>query len=189
MIIVGIDEVGRGSWAGPVVAGAVILPSVFHLPGLRDSKLIGASERRQLNRLIRQQAVAAGIGWVSSAEVDAHGLSWAIRHSGLRALAVLGTSYDHVILDGKHNYLLNEAFSSEVIVAADSSIPAVSAAAILAKVARDTYMSRLAKRYPGYGFKRHVGYGTAFHRQALERSGVTDIHRQSYKPVQRLVVA
>ena len=185
MSIVGIDEVGRGSWAGPVVAGAVILPERFDLPGLRDSKRVPRKHRERLTLAIKQQARAAALGWVSSREVDRYGLAWAVRQSGLRALQTLSEAFDHVVLDGKYNYFLQEEFSSEVVIGGDDLVPAVSAAAILAKVARDRYMAYLDRQYPEYGFARHVGYGTAEHRQALHKYGVTAIHRRSYKPIQQ----
>jgi len=182
-IIVGIDEVGRGCWAGPVVAGAVILPETFDLPGLRDSKKVPRAARERLSLQIKQQALAVGLGWVNNREVDDYGLSWAVKQSGLRALARLEMIFDHVMLDGKHNYLRDEPLSTEVIVGGDDLVPAISAAAILAKVARDRYMKYMDISFPEYGFARHVGYGTHEHSAALSSLGVTPIHRRTYKPV------
>ena len=184
-IIVGVDEVGRGCWAGPVVAGAVILDDARPIDGLRDSKKLSPRQRNQLIPIIYHQAVAAGLGWVSAAEVDEFGLSWAIKESGLRALRKLQVSFDHVVLDGKHNYLREELFSTEVIVGADDIVPSVSAASIIAKVARDRYMTQMSLVYPEFGFDRHMGYGTGFHLAALNQHGVTRLHRVSYKPVKR----
>jgi ribonuclease HII len=183
--IVGIDEVGRGAWAGPVVAGAVVLPPHLALAGVNDSKLLRTTMREQLNRTIRNQARAIGLGWVASDEVDTHGLSWAVRESGLRALAACGLNATRpyiVILDGKHNYL-QDLHPSETIVRADSLVMPVAAASVVAKVARDRYMAALSRRHPGYGFERHVGYGTAAHRTALAQLGVSPIHRTSYAPI------
>ncbi len=182
-IIVGVDEVGRGSWAGPVVAGAVILPANHSIAGLRDSKLIGRRERESLAIQIKRQAVAIGLGWVRPDELDENGLSWAVRTSGLRALDGLGQSFDKVILDGKHNYLADQRYDTQVIIKADNLIAQVSAAAIIAKVARDQYMYTMHYLYPDYGFDNHVGYGTTRHKSALAEFGPSKIHRHSYKPV------
>jgi ribonuclease HII len=187
MLVVGIDEVGRGAWAGPVVAGAVVLPTDFDLPGLGDSKKLSKRTRQRLALQVRQQAVAIGLGWVSSTEIDAQGLSWAVRQSGLRALSAIGMDYDRVILDGRHNYLSDLPCATEAIIGADASVPAVSAGAIVAKVARDSYMHLLGIRHPQFQFERHVGYGTAVHQKVLRQSGPTPAHRRSYKPVRELV--
>ncbi|MDB5178769.1 MAG: Ribonuclease [Patescibacteria group bacterium] len=182
--VIGIDEVGRGAWAGPVVAGAVILPPNLRLPGVRDSKLLSPAARERLSRDIRRQALAIGIGWVAPAEVDAHGLSWAVRESGLRALAGLGSSPDTiVILDGRHNYLQDTAHESQAIVKADALIVPVAAASVVAKVARDRYMALLARRAPGYGFELHKGYGTRVHQAALATLGPSPHHRLSFAPL------
>jgi ribonuclease HII len=181
-IIIGIDEVGRGAWAGPVVAGAVILPAKIQLPGLNDSKLVSAANRLRLSDVIQQTAIRWGIGWVTPAEVDEHGLSWGIMQSGIRAMAEFWTPESIVILDGKWNYL-KDYCDAEAIVQADSLVAPVSAGSIIAKVARDNYMAEAAMRYPGYGFDHHVGYGTALHKASLIRLGPSPIHRLSYKPL------
>lgn len=185
-VVVGIDEVGRGCWAGPVTAAAVILAPGVQISGARDSKLLTNSKRRELAAKIRHKAVGIGLGWVSSAEVDQFGLSWAVRHSGLRALANLGQNFDAIILDGKHNYLQNDYFS-EAHTQADSCCLNVACASIIAKVARDNYMDRLDLQFPNYGFAKHKGYGTAAHRLALKQ-GVVSAHRQSVAPI-KLAVA
>lgn len=185
-VVVGMDEVGRGAWAGPVVAGAVILPPRLVIDGLRDSKLVAAARRRELDREIRRRALAVGLGWVAAAEVDAHGLSWAVHQSGLRALTDLGVDFDRVILDGKHNYL-SATHSSVALVKADQLVTPVAAGSIVAKVARDRYMEMLARRHQEYGFDQHKGYGTKAHQEALTRLGVCDVHRRSFRPVQLLL--
>lgn len=184
-IVAGIDEVGRGAWAGPVVAAAVILPPRLKLDGLNDSKLVRPGRRRELDRLIRRAAIAIGIGWASCQEVDENGLTWAVRQSGLRALAGLGASPAIIILDGKHNYL-QATHPSQAFVRADSQIVPVAAASIVAKVARDRYMSRLAGCWPGYGFELHKGYGTALHQTALTKLGPSPLHRRSWVPLAKL---
>jgi ribonuclease HII len=185
--IIGIDEVGRGAWCGPVVAAAVILQPRSRLTGVRDSKQLTADGRRQADRLIRRRALAVGIGWVGSSELDTYGLSWAVRESGLRALEQLGfelatTTATTIVLDGKHNYLAN-THPSVAFPRADATILPVAAASVVAKVARDRYMAMLARQLPGYDLHLHKGYGTAAHRQALEQLGPTQHHRQSYAPL------
>jgi ribonuclease HII len=184
-MLVGIDEVGRGCWAGPLVAGAVILDTP--IPGLKDSKQLCKASRLILAEQIRGQAVAYGLGWVWPPEIDEHGLTWAVHSAMERAVAELGAvAYDEIIIDGNINYLPGYP-GSRAIIKADATVPAVSAASIIAKVARDTYMAELGEAYAGYGFEKHVGYGTAAHIAALKTLGVSDIHRRSYKPIQALL--
>jgi ribonuclease HII len=180
MITVGIDEVGRGCWAGPVVAGAVILAAP--LAGLTDSKLLTKHRRQQLAAEIQRQATAIGLGWVAAPAIDELGLTAAVQLAMRRALAAITISYDEIIIDGNHNFLADNP-KARAIIKADFSVAAVSAASIVAKVARDTYMAGMAAQYPGYGFERHVGYGTTVHLEALRRQGLCALHRLSYKPV------
>ena len=190
-LIAGIDEVGRGTWAGPVVAAAVVLPWGRQFEGLGDSKIVPVARRNLLDCEIKAQALAIGIGWVSAADIDAHGLSWAVRESGLRALANLGpltTSITGIVLDGSHNYLADDP-RAMVIVKGDAYVTPVAAASIIAKVARDKYMNQVHRQFPDYGFYRHVGYGTAQHRQAIAAHGVSPEHRLSIKPLRTYQVA
>ncbi len=180
-VLAGVDEVGRGAWAGPVVAAAVVLPDHHSIEGLNDSKQLSPAARRRLDRQIRREAVGVGIGWVAAAEVDTNGLSWAVRHSGLRALAALDQWFDMVILDGKHNYLAGD-HTSVAFVKGDALITPVAAASVVAKVARDRYLERLAVVHPGYGLEQHKGYGTAAHRRALDQLGATPAHRRTWGP-------
>jgi ribonuclease HII len=179
MITVGIDEVGRGCWAGPLVAGAVILHA--EIPGLNDSKKLSKKRRDELSLLIYENAIV-GLGWVTPAEVDAVGLTEAVRLAMQRAVDELACDYEEMIIDGNYNYLPHLP-NSQAVIKADGSIPAVSAASIVAKVARDTYMEQLEEKYLPWQFDRHVGYGTAVHIAALKQHGVSDIHRLSYKPI------
>ncbi len=181
-MIVGIDEVGRGCWAGPLVAGAVVLDDSKQLAGLRDSKKLTKQRRTRLAERIAAQALAVGLGWVTAAEIDAWGLTQAVRVAMQRALAAVQVSYDQIIIDGAYNFL-PENSKSTAIVRADNTVPAVSAASIVAKVARDAWMSELGENYAVYQFEKHVGYGTALHRQLLDEYGVSDLHRLSFKPV------
>jgi ribonuclease HII len=184
MVIAGIDEVGRGCWAGPLLAGAVVLNQPIN--GLKDSKQLSRQQRERLAAEIRLMAPAIGVGWVTAAEVDDIGLTAAVGLAMQRALAQITVPYDEVIIDGNFNFLPENA-KAKTLVRADATIPAVSAASIIAKVARDQYMAEIAGQYPDYGFERHVGYGTALHLQRLKLHGVSDLHRRSFKPVQALV--
>lgn len=186
-MVAGVDEVGRGCWAGPVVAGAVILPARARLDGVTDSKLLTAAARTRLDGLIRGRAAATGLGWVDAAELDTNGLSWAVRESGLRALAALGRPYDAVLLDGNHNYLSGFC-PSQAIIKGDQLSLSIAAASIVAKVARDAFMSQQHERYPQFNFAANKGYGTAAHAAALA-GGLTPLHRRSFKPVQLAAAA
>lgn len=185
-MLLGIDEVGRGCWAGPVVAGAVML----HAPiaGLRDSKKLTALQRRRLDEVIRARAAAFGLGWASPQEIDELGLTAAVGLAMERALAEISAEYSELVIDGNHNFLPANS-KSRCLVAADDLVPAVSAASIVAKVARDAYMAEMSVRHPGYGFERHVGYGTAAHAVALQLRGVCELHRRSFAPVRRVLGA
>jgi len=184
-LIAGIDEVGRGCLAGPVVAAAVILGVDIDIPLLRDSKKLSKKQRYVTVAQIKQQSKAIGIGWVGAAEVDDRGLSWAVIESGVRALQDLDVQPDFVILDGNQNYLKNTHYKSAAHVGADATESCVAAASIIAKCARDKYMELAALAHPGYGFERHVGYGTAAHKKALAELGTTSLHRRSVKGVVR----
>jgi ribonuclease HII len=184
MTTVGIDEVGRGCWAGPVVAGAVILRQ--SIKGLKDSKKLSKKQRETLAVQIQNTAEAIGLGWVQAAEVDELGLTEAVRLAMRRALEQIDAPYDEIIIDGNLNFL-NEKPKAKAVIKADDSVPAVSAASIVAKVARDKYMAEIAADYPDYGFASHVGYGTALHLERLKLHGISDLHRQSFKPIRALV--
>jgi len=183
MNIVGIDEVGRGCWAGPVVAGAVLLREP--VPGLRDSKVLSARRREEFDLLVREHGIV-GLGWVWPEEINNIGLTESVRLAMRRALAKITEPYEEVIIDGNLNYL-PDVSGSRALVKADDLVSEASAASIVAKVARDTYMQKIASEYPAYGFDRHVGYGTAAHIAALELHGVTPIHRLTYKPIMRIL--
>lgn len=183
-MIVGVDEVGRGCWAGPLVAGAVVL--VEPIEGLADSKVLSKKRRVALDKQIRAYAAGYGLGWVWPAEIDEHGLTWAVRTAMERAVAEVSAAYDEIIIDGNYNYLASDP-RARAVIKADALLPVVSAASILAKVARDAYMAALGDKYAVYRFATHVGYGTAAHSAALRLHGVSDIHRLSYKPIQVLL--
>jgi ribonuclease HII len=188
-LILGIDEVGRGAWAGPLAVGAVILDSTLTPSGLADSKALSARQREQLMYDIKQSAISVGIGWVSAAQIDQIGLSPALHLATQRAYDQLAQTdiIDQIIIDGTIK-LLDDARAT-TLIKADAKIAAVSAAAIVAKVARDHYMARLDQISPDFHFSKHVGYGTALHREALRQFGALDgIHRQSFAPVSGLQV-
>lgn len=190
MITVGVDEVGRGCWAGPLVAGAVALPADFLQANpnliLRDSKKMTKKQREAATVYIREHALGIGLGWVTPAEIDTGGVTAAVKLAMERAVAELTVDYDELIVDGNINYFASDP-RAQAIIKADDSVLSVSAASIVAKVARDEYMANLGKQYEGYGFERHVGYGTAAHIAALQLLGVSDIHRVSYKPIKALL--
>jgi len=183
-MVVGIDEVGRGAWAGPLVVGAVCLNTNHTISGLTDSKLLTKKSRDALAELIYTQA-AVGLGFVSPAEVDDLGLTLATTLACKRALQEIKVPYSKIIIDGSINYLSDEPRATAMIKA-DLHIPAVSAASIVAKAARDRYMQFLAKTHPAFGFDKHVGYGTAAHMLALTKYGATPFHRHSFKPIKAL---
>jgi ribonuclease HII len=181
MITVGIDEVGRGCWAGPLVAGAAIIHTPIN--GLNDSKLLNKRRRDELAPIIQANAEVS-LGWVTPAEVDFLGLTEAVRLAMQRAIDGLVTPYDEVIIDGNYNYLPHIT-GTRAVIKADGSVAAVSAASIVAKVARDTYMEKLEEKYNLWQFDKHVGYGTALHRSLIAEHGICDLHRQSYKPIKQ----
>lgn len=183
-MILGVDEVGRGCWAGPVVAGAVILAEP--IKGLKDSKKLSKAQREKLDAEIRVSAVAFGLGWVPAEEIDKVGLTEAVRLAMERALAEITVAYNRLIIDGNYNFF-PENPKSDAVVGADNSVPAVSAASIIAKVARDKYMADIARKFPEYGFETHVGYGTTAHQLALQANGLTELHRRCFKPIQAFI--
>jgi ribonuclease HII len=187
---VGMDEVGRGCWAGPLVAGAVMLPAKPNLQDipvrLADSKKLSKKQRDTAAAWIHEHALAVGLGWVEPTEIDTIGLTRAVGLAMERALAQISRDFDELIIDGNYNFFPDDP-RAQAVVKADDSVPAVSAASIVAKVARDTYMAELDEKYAAYGFDKHVGYGTAAHIAALKEFGVTDLHRLSYKPIMVLL--
>lgn len=187
-MILGIDEVGRGPWAGPLVVGAVVLGDAS-IPGLNDSKKLSAKRREALNELILASAAGWGLGWVHADELDAVGLSAALRLATTRAVEKIKTPYHEIIIDGTVNFLKETSKGAYVTMLpkADSLIPSVSAASIIAKVARDRFMAEQDTVHPGYGFSSHVGYGTAAHKSALLKLGVTPLHRRSFAPIAAIV--
>lgn len=185
--IAGLDEVGRGCWAGPVVAAAVVLPlsrlrrEPALLAGVDDSKRLSPGRREELDRRIRQVALGVGLGEVSPALVDALGIVRATELAMRRAIAALPLEPDFLLLDGWLR--LDLPIPQRALVRGDARCLSIAAASIVAKVHRDRLMAAWAERYPGYGFEQHKGYGTGRHRQALEQLGPCPLHRRSFSPL------
>jgi ribonuclease HII len=185
-MILGVDEVGRGPWAGPLVVGAVVIGGAV-IEGLTDSKKLSKKRREKLDIEIREKANGFGLGWVSAREIDEIGLSSALKLATMRAVEQVTATYHEIVIDGTVNFLSesNKGQYVTTIKKADLLVPSVSAASIIAKVARDNYMAVQDDVYPGYGFKRHVGYGTAMHNAAIDKLGVTPLHRLSFAPLHK----
>lgn len=183
-MILGIDEVGRGAWAGPLVVGAVILNDL-KIEGLTDSKKLTPKQRIYISEEIKNKAKDYSLGWVHADELDNLGMSKALEIAALRAIDQIRENYNEVVIDGNHNFLSRWKNSNIVttIKKADQLIPSVSAASVLAKVARDEFMKKQHLLYPEYGFKSNVGYGTRFHQTGIKKSGSSTIHRNSFLPV------
>ena len=188
--VAGVDEVGRGPLAGPVVAAAVVFPRSFNarrLLGLRDSKQLTAAARERLAPQIRRLADGVALGSASPQEIDALGIVAATMAAMTRAIRQLPAPADHLLVDAVA--LDCDGLSCRPIIHGDAICCSIAAASIVAKVARDALMEDLDGQYPGYGLARHKGYGTAGHLAALERLGPTPLHRRSFAPVRRLLEA
>ncbi|MGD6775391.1 ribonuclease HII [Sutcliffiella horikoshii] len=182
--IAGIDEVGRGPLAGPVVAAAVILPEDFHLPGLTDSKKLSAQKREHFFRYVKEHAISYGIGIIDSREIDQVNIYEATKLAMVQAVKDLHHTPEHLLIDAMKLDLDIEQTS---IIKGDATSISIAAASVLAKETRDTYMKNLAKEFPDYGFDKNMGYGTPEHLLALQETGVTREHRQSFSPVKEMV--
>ena len=186
-LLAGVDEVGRGPLAGDVVAAAVILDPQRPIEGLRDSKKLSESRRKELAILIRERALAWAIASASVAEIDELNILQASLLAMHRAVQGLDVQPEYVLVDG--NRLPDWNYVSEPVVRGDDRVPSIAAASILAKVHRDNALIALGAQYPGYGFASHKGYPTAAHLQALQTLGVTPVHRRSYGPVKKVLAA
>ena len=177
-VICGVDEAGRGPLAGPVCAAAVILPDHLELPGLNDSKKLSDKKRRELFPLIKEQAIAYGIGLASEKEIDEINILQATYLAMERAIAQLENRADLALIDG--NRAKDFGLPVKTVVKGDSLSASIAAASILAKVTRDDLMEQAAVEYPGYGFEIHKGYGTKAHYAALTEKGPSPIHRMTF---------
>ena len=185
-IVAGVDEAGRGPLAGPVVAAAVILDPAVRIEGLADSKRLSAGRRAVLDHEIRERALSFAVARVGAAVIDAINILQATMQAMREAVDGLDISPDEVLVDGNRCPAL--PCPARAVVRGDVSVAAISAASILAKVARDREMIEMDRRYPQYGFARHKGYGTRAHREALLRFGPSPIHRASFAPVRSALV-
>ena len=184
--VAGLDEAGRGAWAGPVYAAAVILPqsatALARLNGVRDSKTLSAAQRERLNHDIRGVALAVATGYAEAAEIDHLGIVPATRLAMRRALHALTLTPDALIIDALR--LPTVDLPQDAFPHADARSLSVASAGIIAKVARDHWMCTVAEpHFPGYHFAQHKGYGTQQHRAALETLGIAAIHRRSFRPI------
>ncbi len=184
----GVDEAGRGPLAGPVVAAAVILSANRPIPGLRDSKQLSPQDRERLAARVRSRAIAWAIGWADAAEVDVLNILEASLLAMRRAILGLAVAPGRVCVDGNRcpgQLMLGLTCEFEAIIGGDETVREISAASILAKTARDAFMTRVSRLYPDYGFERHKGYPTEDHLACLARVGPCRLHRQSFSPVRR----
>lgn len=183
--IAGVDEVGRGPLAGPVFAAAVILDEDNPIEGLADSKTLSALRREELATLIRARALCWALGRAEVEEIDRLNILQASLLAMQRAVSALSLFPQLVLVDGNHVPKLD--FPVQAIVRGDETVAAISAASIIAKVARDAEMDALDKVFPGYGFSQHKGYPTSMHLSSLEKLGASSIHRRSFAPVRNLL--
>lgn len=183
--IAGVDEVGRGCLAGPVVAAAVILDPNRPIKGLRDSKKLSAKKRDELAQEIKEKALAWSVAAVGPEVIDKINILQATLEAMKAAVEKLPVEPDFVQVDG--NKLPKWKWLSEAVVKGDDKVEWISAASIIAKTTRDAYMCKMAELYPQYGFEHHVGYGTAEHIKALKADGPTPIHRKTFAPVREVI--
>ncbi|GAB6139875.1 ribonuclease HII [Methylosoma difficile] len=186
-LIAGVDEAGRGPWAGPVMAAAVILDPLKPIAGLADSKTLSEKKREALAITIKAQALSWCVAEASVEEIDQLNILQATLLAMQRALAGLPIPADEALIDG--NRLPSLTIPASAIVKGDSKVAAISAASILAKVARDQLMLDYSRQFPDFAFHQHKGYGTAQHSAELAAFGVLAVHRKSFKPIAKLVNA
>jgi ribonuclease HII len=182
--IAGVDEVGRGPLAGPVVAAAVILPNDFYLAGIDDSKKLSEKKRIEFDEIIRKEAIAYSVAMIDAEEIDQINIYEATKKAMLSAIINLTRQPDFLLIDAMK---LETPFPFESIIKGDAKSVSIAAASIVAKVARDTLMVELSSEYPVYGFQQNMGYGTKEHLTAIEEHGITQYHRKSFAPVKDMV--
>ena len=182
-LIAGVDEAGRGSWVGPIVAAAVILPDGFNVKGIKDSKLLNAKQRENLYNLIRETATVIAVSFISHKMIDKKGIGWANQEAIKRVVKKI--SPDYALIDGRQ--VKNMPIPLENIVNGDRLVKSIAAASIIAKVTRDKYLAKLDSCYPEYGFARHKGYGTREHYEMICKHGVCEVHRHSYLPIRKML--
>ena len=182
-LIAGVDEVGRGPLAGPVVAAAVILPKACKIPGLNDSKKIPKSKHKEIYEAVLQNAIAIGIGVKANQVIDQVNIYEATKLAMMEAIGQLEPQPQHLLIDAMK---LDLPISQTSIIKGDANSLSIAAASIVAKVTRDHMMEEFDKEYPGYDFAQNAGYGTAKHLAGLDKLGVTPIHRRSFEPVKSM---
>lgn len=182
-LIAGVDEVGRGPLAGPVVAAAVILPKACKIPGLNDSKKIPKSKHKEIYEAVLQNAIAIGIGVKANQVIDQVNIYEATKLAMMEAIGQLEPQPQHLLIDAMK---LDLPISQTSIIKGDANSLSIAAASIVAKVTRDHMMEEFDKEYPGYDFAKNAGYGTAKHLAGLDKLGVTPIHRRSFEPVKSM---
>lgn len=179
VVVAGVDEVGRGALAGPLTACAVILPVTCRIRGLDDSKALLPERRVELAEQVRAEALAVSVAHVEPGDLDALGMTAANRGAMRSAIDGLGVEVEHVLVDGIDDHL---GLPCTAVVDGDAKVACIAAASIVAKVTRDALMRELDAVYPGWGFARHKGYSTAEHKAAIDRLGLSPVHRRSFSP-------
>ena len=182
-LIAGVDEVGRGPLAGPVVAAAVILPKACKIPGLNDSKKIPKSKHKEIYEAVLQNAIAIGIGIKDNHVIDQVNIYEATKLAMMEAIGQLEPQPQHLLIDAMR---LDLPISQTSIIKGDANSLSIAAASIVAKVTRDQMMEEFDREYPGYDFAQNAGYGTSNHLAGLDQLGVTPIHRRSFEPVKSM---
>ena len=183
-LIAGVDEVGRGPLAGPVVSAAVIMPKDFYIEGVTDSKKVSEKKRIELEQKILENAISVGISFVDEKIIDEINIYEASRKAMIEAINQLDPKPDIILVDAMP---LHHEIETESIIKGDEKSFMIACASIVAKQARDRFMVELSKKYPEYHFDKHKGYPTKLHFEALEKYGALDIHRKTYKPVQKII--
>lgn len=182
-LVAGCDEAGRGSWAGPIVAAAVILPKDVLLPGVDDSKTINKKNHRALAEKIIEKALSIGIGAASSRFIDEYGLGYANRYVIQKAVENLSVIPSYILIDGGMQQKIETEIPQEEIPKGDKKSLSIAAASIIAKSVHDELMNRYAKQYPQYNWAENAGYGTMDHKYNINRYGICEYHRRSFKPI------
>ena len=183
--IAGTDEAGRGPLAGPVVAAAVILPKGLIITGVNDSKQLTEKKREELFDLINEKALAVGIAFVDNNKIDEINILEASRLAMMEAIKKLKIKPQYVLSDAMK---MNIDVPVKPIIKGDALSESIAAASIIAKVTRDRYMDEMDLKYPNYGFKKHKGYPTKDHIEAIKKYGITDIHRKTFKPIKTMLI-
>lgn len=182
-IVAGCDEAGRGSWAGPIVAAAIILPADIILPGVNDSKTINKKNHRALAEMIMEKALAVGIGVASSKFIDEKGVNYANQYVIQKAVENLSITPDYILIDGGSQQKIDTDIPQEEIEKGDQKSLSIASASIIAKSVHDELMKQYAVQYPEYNWNNNAGYGSMDHKYAINKYGICEYHRQSFKPI------